>query len=242
MWQRFILGVIIFTLYSGSVYSGKIYKVIGKDGKVSFSQYPPEKIDKGAILERVSIKADVGISITSVGSSKYCGSIKLPNDSDSHSKKTTYKLQRLTRSAESWKSNLKRTQETIERDRLAQSERSRRKYQSTSQISRRYGEWEDRNQKNVELAKEYRCAINWAKNTLEGKQDSSPDTEIVRLTGLLETHQQQMIKVCDKEPLFDPTTPVGKANTRLWRECTKSYRDNNDQLHRRIRQLKKQRY
>ncbi len=217
----------VFALSSSHVLAQKLYKIVDEQGNVTFSQFPPKEKSENTIVEGVQVNSAGGKdTVRYVGSSAYCGDIRLPTPSKSSSSRSnTYYAERVQSSLSNWRDRLRSIEQSSQ-------ERARRKLNRGTSSSISYSaEQNSRYQKDLDRdtkrMRELRCAIDWAenRNASSSEQVRTAQQESKRLEQVHEELEARMIAQCGREPLLDPTDARNAKDRRQWRACSKKYRN-----------------
>lgn len=189
--------------------AGKLYKIVDKDGNVTFSQFPPQPAEnKELTVDKLHIKNENATSISRKGSYMYCGKIKLPKID----KTDPEDLLSLKQFRDEWERELHGDSELTDV--------AIRMKLNRYNISRDPA-------KSGQRKRDLRCAIQWvdqhkeevANAKVEIKEKSeSLNKSIARVKAERERR-------CGSEPQKDPNRPSTKEAWRQWRDCYYSYSD-----------------
>lgn len=208
---------VFLALAAQPVIAAKLYKIVDANGNVTFSQYPPEKLEKDSKIEGVVAEGNSQSKVVRRGAYSYCGDIELPS--------TKHGAQYLERNfndlTESWREDLKELEYLLERMAHSKAGDYKRDLSSEHQAyrDRRYQSGlKEGKQRMLDL----RCALDWATNVRLENQDEV--VELGRLETLYTNVKQDLKQNCGDVPKYDPTDPKAKAARTEWYNCSKQYR------------------
>lgn len=210
------------------VQAGKLYKIVDANGNVTFSQFPPEKADENAKVQRVETEGNSRSKVTrGPYGDYYCGEIALPDISDS-GKYITRRLDYLERE---WREDLDDKSKSLEQMARRNSGNSRynSRYESQSYRDKNYQESLRTGKKRM---RDLRCALDWAAKTRVETQDTVKD--IVRMEGLYKKLKQELKEKCGPIPEYDPSDARASQARKDWYYCSKRYRQQLKSLKRKI--------
>ena len=220
-------------LLTDSADAGKLYKIVGKDGKVTFSQYPPDKSteeeESTQTVEELKVATGGASRVSKNGDYEMCGNIRLPYRSSRSKSGMAKYLDSVGNKIVYWEAELKRLEKTT-------ADRSRRKLASNRNANSRYFSQDYQNTKDQnylqrqsrdqERMRDLRCAINWGKNTRSETADTRAElkTERERLTSIRDQLENKLQNRCGELPSYDPTDPQVTRQRSDWYSCSKHYR------------------
>lgn len=196
-----------------AAFAGTVYKVVDENGKVHFTDHDPAASQPGVRVQEVAVNQDAAnrSSVTQVGTSQFCGTIRLPSRQNYGSG--------FFESLASNKGNWKRSLESLERqtEQLTSSHSSY--YYNKSSFDKNYSP------EKLEQMRDYRCAIGWAED-----QERLSRDEMLRL-GALVTQQNSLVnrlvgaqaEACGPEPQFG--MPDYSEHRRAWSKCSQPYQE-----------------
>ncbi len=213
--------------------AGKLYKIVGEDGKITFSQYPPDKgsnDDQSAgTVETVKVSGGGSTRVTQNGDREMCGEIQLPYRSDRSKSRMASHLDRVNDQVGYWKDKLTRLERQA-------ADRSHKKLSSNSNTSSRYfsqGYQNSKDKKYLQLQnrdqkriRDLRCAISWGNNINSEMADTRVqlNDEKSRLTAIRNDLENSMQSLCGDLPSYDPTDAQTTRQRSNWYTCSKRYR------------------
>lgn len=208
---------VFLALVAQPVIAAKLYKIVDANGNVTFSQYPPEKLEKDSKIEGVVAEGNNQSKVVRRGGYSYCGDIELP----STNRGAQYLERKLNYRIESWSEDLKELEYWLERISHYKADDYKRDFSSKHQASRdrryQYGLQEGKKR-----MRDLRCALDWAANVRLENQDEVK--ELGRLETLYTNVKQDLKQNCGDVPKYDPTDPKAKAARTEWYNCSKQYR------------------
>lgn len=215
------------------VLAAKLYRIVDEQGNVTFSQFPPKEKSENTVVEDIEVRgADAATTVRYVGSSAYCGDIRLPTSSaGSSSRSSEYRAEYVNESVSYWRERLQRLEQSAQR-------RSREKLNSgnagysISGSSERNSYYQQQLDKDANEMRELRCALNWAERETSSNAEvlSDGQAEANRLQKVHSDLANKMLSECGREPLLDPTDPTNAKSRRQWKACTKKYRQGLDEV------------
>ncbi|WP_390594610.1 DUF4124 domain-containing protein [Simiduia litorea] len=230
---RLLVACFLILAVVANVYAAKLYKVVDEHGNITFSQYPPKEKSENTVVEGVEVRGGgAAEAVRYVGSSAYCGDIRLPTSyTGSSARSSEYRAEYVGKSVSYWREKLQRLEQSAQ-------QRSREKLRSsnsgygisgTAERNSRYQQQLDEDAKDM---RELRCALNWA------ERESSQNAEVLsdgqnenkRLQSVHDDLSRKMVSECGREPLLDPTDPTNAKSRRQWKACTKKYRKGLDDV------------
>lgn len=203
---RILLLVALTLLGSGNVLAEKIYKLVGADGKVSYTNQNPQLVagTAQATPQEVEVKEAYSstIHISYIGSTAFCGSIALPvRDVTS----TTFYGQ-VVNSNKNWMSEIDRLNKS-----LAQ-------YTSSYYSGSGAGGYTVENLKRLQ---ELHCATEWAdaqkKNAMQEKEQLLKKS--AGLSQYLSELKAGATEICGQEPVYSPTDRLFPERRQTWNNC-----------------------
>jgi hypothetical protein len=225
---------------SFSIQAEKLYKIVDDEGNVSFSQYPPAIKEDSVKIEDIHVGGNPESVVTEGLDGRYCGKIKLPQPPSSGYTSTSY-LKNVERQRESWQAQLSRLNKHV--DISNQNALKSNQYKSSS--SRYYGQDYQYNQskryhesiaENGEKMRDLRCALGWAEEEFQGKNEIilKNKTERARLLQVKEELQARLDSRCGELPAYDPSDRRNDAQRKNWYDCSKKLRREIDLVQREI--------
>lgn len=228
MTHKFFIAIcsVSLLLAAADLWAQKLYKIVDEEGNVTFSQFPPKEKSENTKVEDVHVKSAGGKEpVRYVGTSAYCGDIRLPTKYTGSSRNSEeYRAKYLQSSLDGWRERLRDIEHSSQ-------ERARQKLNrgsggSISYSAKQNSYYQESMARDTERMRELRCAIDWAE-----KQNSST-AEVIRESGneaqrLQQVHadlERKLIEQCGREPLLDPTNPRNAKDRRQWRACSKKIR------------------
>jgi len=207
-----------------------MYKIVGEDGKVTFSQYPPEKSAEGeqpkGTVETLKVSGGGASRVTRDGQYEVCGDIRLPYHSNHSKSGLARHLDRVNDQVRYWKDDLSRLeQRTAERSRDKLASNNNRYFSQDYQNSRDKSYIQRQNQDQNRM-RDLRCAINWGNNIHAETADTRVELkdEKSRLTAIRNDLENSMQSLCGDLPSYDPTDPQVSRQRSDWYTCSKRYR------------------
>lgn len=202
---------IAFALTTPSTLAGKLYKIVDKNGNVTFSQFPPSEPQQDVQVDTVSVNNSNTTHITGSGNKLRCGSIGLPYID----KTKPEKMLELEELRAEWQRELESG--------TGLEEVTWRMQLSRYNITRDPAE-------SGQVKRDLQCAIKWADNQksdvanarqqLQNKAKDL-DQKITRL-------KAQRDRACGTEPYLNDNEPATVARHERWQDC---YYDNSDELY-----------
>ncbi|ARU58196.1 hypothetical protein OLMES_4180 [Oleiphilus messinensis] len=216
-------------------HGGKLYKIVDKDGNVTFSQFPPspQETTEGTQVEEKKTRGQGETAISVKGLVKYCGDIALPSEE----KRGDYFYADVSNRLESWERQLEYKEQRLQNKQAS--------YTQSAKYSGYYGSSSSRSQSMVEGSQEIgqelrdlRCAISWAKSQHRASVDSRIDAqnEMGRLQQNLRDIELKRAHHCGQEPEYNPSDSQNAYLRSRWQECSREYRADIRRLERMIRQ------
>lgn len=202
---------LLLALTMHSAQAGKLYKIVDKDGNVTFSQFPPQEPRDDVQVDAVSINNSSVTHISGSGKNLRCGSIGLPR----MDKTDPEKMLELEELRAEWQRELESgtdLQDVTWRMQLARFNISRDPAES-GQVKR-----------------DLQCAIKWVDsqkgdvaNARQQLQDraKSLDQRITRL-------KAERDRACGTEPYRNENEPATIMRWDRWREC---FYNNSEELY-----------
>jgi hypothetical protein len=139
-----------------------LYKILDKDGKISFSQYPPVTKSDNATIEDITVGSGPASTISEKLDGRYCGSIRLPEQSRSGSSKTNY-LKSLQQSHDNCQRRLDVLDKNVDladQNAIKYNENRRQQYRRSEQGMQNKG-YQQSQAIHSEQLRDLRCALNW---------------------------------------------------------------------------------
>lgn len=191
--------------------AGKLYKIVDKDGNVTFSQFPPQEPRQDVQVDAVSVSNSSVSHISGSGDRLRCGSIGLPKIDRTDPKK----MLELEELRAEWQRELE--SDTDLRDVTWRMQLSR------FNISRDPAE-------SGQIKRDLQCAIKWvdsqkgdvsqARQQLQ-EQAKSLDQRITRL-------KAERDRICGSEPYRNDNEPATLVRWERWQDC---YYDNSEGIY-----------
>ena len=239
------LTLLLFLTFSAHVVdSAKLYKIVDENGKVTFSQFPPEDQSSAKVEDMEISVSEAKTKVEKVGAKEYCGSIVVSqyiNSNGSSSKLNPSRLARLQQRVEYWEQELDRKEQNLESMSQRQFKDSQRKksYESDEARNRRYAKYSSRHEKELTRVKDLRCAIAWAESKLGDEDDrvGQINAEVDRLRNIKAALRQNRDRSCGEEPIYDPSQPHLKHAYTEWKKCNKRFMSDIANIDRKIRAI-----
>lgn len=213
--------------------AGKMYKIVGKDGKVTFSQYPPdssaEDDQSTKTVEELKVATGGASRVSKNGDYEMCGNIRLPYRSSRSKSGMAKYLDSVGDKVVYWERELKRLEKITadrSRDKLASNRNSNSRYFSQEYQNTKDQNYLQRQSRDQERMRDLRCAINWGKDTRSETTDTRLElkSERERLTAIRDELENNLQNRCGDLPSYDPTDPQVTRQRSDWYSCSKHYR------------------
>lgn len=238
-----LLTVITILLIPPSAQAAKLYKIVGEDGKVTFSQYPPQADEqKDVKIEDIKVRGNDSMTrITEEFGKTYCGEIQLPSNNRLGGT-SKYYIQNVLKSQKRWQKSLDNLALQVKRNAERNSSLASRnkKYSSSyqSQLKRDSG-FQSQYERNTSRIRDLRCAINWAekKETQIDNLSSQDQHEKARLSSIYAKLEAKLDRTCGQQPRLDPTDSSNEYKRRQWYDCSKSHVRDMKKVRRKINRL-----
>ena len=238
--RKFCFCVMLGLFLSGELFAQQLYKIVDKDGNVTFSQHPPLEAEETETMESVNVSgANSGKTpLTRVGTIEYCGDIELPKARLGKNAQSRF-LEQVSRNRNSWKSRLQSLEQRISQENDDRIERNSYYNQNSRYKNQRDLAYSRRLEQNVETMSDLRCALAW----VDGQQEQTSELtanaseEVMRLEKVHQQLQEQQLSRCGEEPLLDPSDPVQKGHRQDWLKCSRPYAKDIRSLERRRQDL-----
>ena len=208
----------------------KLYKIVDEEGKISFSQYPPVSKDENDTIEDISVNATSHSPITNGIDGRYCGTIKLPAQTEAGYSQASY-IKTLDRSIATWKQQLDELNKRVDannQNALAHNQRQSQRYNRYSQNSpnTHTKAYQQSLEANSEKLRDLRCAIHWADDQYDGTSEyiAQRSTERARLTEIRDELQTELHENCGEIPAYDPRAAGNEPARKSWYLCSDSLR------------------
>ena len=229
---KFILAVLATGIFVSSLVFADdqvVYKVVGADGKVSFSNKPPAVADGKNKVEKVDVKSSLTnkTAVVQEGDNFFCGRILLPKypngEAEFFSSKKTSFYQELAYKKKTWESSIRAIDSTAHN--VESYSYYSHSYSSSSQSKNNTPE-------KLEEARDDRCAIDWA----EGKQAELAELKETLLAKIesnskyIDMESGVRDRSCGLEPVYNPKVNDFDISQRrsMWSECVEPHQDRID--------------
>lgn len=213
MFVRKYIFITAMCLFGASAEAGQLYKIVDAKGNITYSQFPPGETPPKGKVEDVQVAGESQSAVTQRGVDQYCGNIRLPRN-DRYASKKGYFAESLRQQQESWERSL--TQEVESMDQRHRYEAARGKGMPSTDLT------------DLQQIRDYRCAINWAKEEINKTQGvvSARTGENERLQTVYAKVEEQLARSCGEKPELDPTDARNERLRSEWYTCSKPYLDN----------------
>ena len=237
--MKILVNALLLTLCfsCAQTYAAKLYKIVGEDGKVTFSQFPP-KDKQNETVEDISVKTGGATTVTKQGNQSYCGNILLPKKVTGRYASNLEFAERVSDRKNEWTYRLRRYEKRAA-ERSLQKQKTNRQYYSNE-----YATYKDKNynqglSNDIQNMRDLRCAIGWASNYREENSQVVSDlgAEKSRLEEIKAKLLDRIDYQCGDLPEYDPTDPVTTRKRKDWHSCSKSLRHQLKQVESKIRRL-----
>lgn len=236
--KGFLIFSVLLGLCCSNAMAEKLYKIVDDQGNITFSQFPPREKAENTVVEDVNVRGGGAMeAVRYVGSSAYCGDIRLPTDrAGSSARSSEYRAEYLNESVNDWRESLRELEARAQqrsRDKLNRGGSNA----SISEASERNGRYQEGMNSDIERMRELRCAIHWSEKEGQSSAEvlSEGQSENARLHKVHVDLEEKMLSTCGHEPLLDPTDPGNAKARRQWKACTKSYRKDLDAVESELR-------
>lgn len=233
----------ILILLSITAHAGKLYRVLDEKGNVSFSQYPPIEKEENVTIEDIDVDGSSHSTITEGIDGRYCGKIKLLDQSSSGYSNATY-MKRLDKLRSSWQRQLDQLNESMDRSnqQLIENNKNRsKKYNSYNQDyqSRQNRRYQETITDNTQKLRDLHCALSWTDKESRGASDyiANNKLERERLIKVRDELKTNLLANCGEIPVYDPSAGRNDAVRKRWYECSDKLRREIDLLQREISKL-----
>jgi len=203
---------LLLSLAITPVQAGKLYKIVDKDGNVTFSQFPPQPQEQQDMqVDTVSLSTSSSTHLSRNGKTLRCGSIELPKVD----KTDPVKMLELEELRAEWQQEL-------------ESDTDLRDVTWRMQLSR-YNIRRDPAESG-QVKRDLECAIKWVDSqkgdVAEARQQLQERSRSLdqRITKL----KAERDRKCGTEPYRNPNEPATMNQWQRWREC---YYDNSEALY-----------
>src|SRR5690606_22883080 len=200
-------ATLLLSLAITPVQAGKLYKIVDKDGNVTFSQFPPQPQEQQDMqVDTVSLSSTSSTHLSRNGKTLRCGSIELPKVD----KTDPVKMLELEELRTEWQKEL-------------ESDTDLRDVTWRMQLSR-YNIRRDPAESG-QVKRDLECAIKWVDSqkgdVAEARQQLQERSRSLdqRITKL----KAERDRKCGSEPYRNPNEPATMNQWQRWREC---YYDN----------------
>ena len=224
------LFTLIFAMQNA--WSTKLYKIVDENGKVTFSQFPPDANEQNKQVEDVVLSREhkeAKLDIKVYGENEYCGDLLLTDWTYKGKSSDAYKISHLEKRITRWKKDIVNLEQRVEKLTQRQFEASSRKakYETDKIKNQRYKRYTENHQREMETIKKYRCAIAWGEGKLNnsyGRESiEKMNEEVKRLRGVLARIETKRETHCGKKPIFDPSKEHLKHDYESWEKCSGRY-------------------
>lgn len=237
------LVLLIFVALPLSVHAQKLYKVLDENGNVSFSQYPPVVKKENTTVEHITVDSRSQTTITEGLDGKYCGKIRLLDQSSSNASTASY-VKSLDKKRASWQGQLDKLSESIDLNNQNSIKSNQNRSQSYSRYNQGYQATQSKRYQesiaaNTESVRDIRCALSWADSEYEGTHELivNNNSERARLENIREDLQVELQTRCGDIPAYDPRAGRNDAVRKKWYDCSDTLRRNIDLVKQEISKL-----
>ena len=208
--RTWIYPVILLTvLGSSQVVFGEIYKVVGPDGKITFSDKNPNPgasdSPKEGVAEQIEIKEGYSnkIAVTEIGATSYCGSIELPTRDVT----STDFYSRVVNNNRAWQSERKSVDHNVSR--LAYTWRNHPEGTTGITVD------------NLKRLNELNCAVDWAQQqrTIAFSEKLSLQRKSEGLHAYLQEIYSSNRTKCGDEPIYTASDRQFDDRRAAWKKC-----------------------
>jgi hypothetical protein len=209
-----LVGLFAGLAMCGCFAEEKVYKVIGSDGKISFTDKDPaaghSDHPQAGVAEQIEVKENYSnkVPVTLVGSTSYCGSIALPL----RDLFTTNFYSTVANSDRNWLSDRNRLIQT-----MSQVNRNFRYTTSTGP-----GPFTSENYKHLS---ELNCAVDWAhqQKDLALIQKDEQQKKSEGLSNYLNELSSGVREICGGEPIYSMDDRLYADKRATWQRCTNDH-------------------
>lgn len=197
-------GLFVTLAGSGDAYAEKVYKLVGPDGKIIYTNKNPELINIGnADHEEIDVKESYSnvTPVTRVGSAMFCGNIQLPLREIG----STNFYGKVVSARKDWERAIIDLESKI--------------------AKKRRSSLEDKNFQYLKQLTEYKCARNWAD---EQKRNAMQEKKLLieKSAGFnryLEDLKNGFDLVCGEEPIYRTNDVIYMDRRNAWNRCNADY-------------------
>lgn len=226
-----------------AVLGGKLYKVVDENGNVTFSQYPPVEKEENIIIEDIAVDSSSHSTITEGVDGRYCGKIKLLDQSSSGYSSASY-IKSLDRKRSSWQEQLDRLNANLDRSHQQQIDNNRSRSAGYNRYNQSYQAKQNQRYHesittNTETLRDLHCALSWADGEYEGTNEfiANKKLERDRLVKIRDDLKTTLQANCGQIPPYDPSVGRNNAVRKRWYDCSDKLRRKIDLLQREISKL-----